>query len=143
MGGVLCREVRDNDTRIGYDIVDILTGRSTVFGRLASKADFTGERVGNYLINQKGLKFADLTIQGAVENRCEMVFIDEVGHLELGGRGIIEAVYTAYQKAPNTTTVVRKSLLTGFLEHFRLEGLPIRFSIKDLESDMSYPLPVR
>lgn len=141
VGGVLCPEVRSGYTRIGYDIVDIQTGRKAVFGRLVSKADFPGERVGNYVVSHAGLKFAELAIKEAVESGCNVVFIDEVGHLELAGRGLTKSANTAYRTAYNTVSVVRKSLLTAFLEHFRLEDPPIGFIIKDLESDTSYPFP--
>ncbi len=124
-------------------MVDVQTGRSVIFGRFASEANFDGEPVGNYLISYEGLEFANSAIQKALENKCDMVFIDEVGHLELAGKGIIESARTAYQKAPNTTTVVRKPLLTEFFEYFHLAGPPIGFSIKDLELDTSYPLPER
>ncbi|MFC1958714.1 hypothetical protein ACFLV6_02220, partial [Chloroflexota bacterium] len=38
----------------------------------------------------------------------------------LAGKGIVESATMACQKASNTTTVVRKQLLTEFLEYFRL-----------------------
>ncbi len=139
VGGVLCPETGNNDVKIGYDIVDIQTGRSVMFGRFASEADFLGEPVGDYLISYEGLEFANRAIQKAIENRCDMVFIDEVGHLELGGKGIIESATIACQEAPNTTIVVRKPLLTEFLEYFHWTDPKIRFSIKDIKLDASYP----
>ncbi len=47
----------------------------------------------------------------------------------------------ACQKAPNTTIVVRKALLTAFLEFFHLINPLITSSIKDLERDITYLLP--
>ena len=143
VGGILCPEAKTNDARIGYDVVDVHTGRAIVFGRISSEADFAGEPVGNYVISYEGLEFAKLAIQEAVENKCDMIFIDEVGHLELAGGGIIEATHSAYQKAPNTMTVVRKSLLTTLLEYFHLTEPAIGFTIKDIGLDPSYPLPKR
>ncbi len=143
VGGVLCPEAKNNDKKIGYDIVDAQTGRSVMFGRFASEADFPGEPIGKYLISYEGLEFAKGTIQEALENRCDTVFLDEVGHLELGGKGIIESVRTACQKASNTTIVVRKQLLTAFFEYFHLMDPQIRFDVKDLKLDPSYPLPER
>ena len=143
VGGVLCLEAKNNDIKSGYDIVDVQTRRSVMFGRFASKADFPGTIVGNYLVSYEGLEFAKRAIQKAFENRCDMVFIDEVGHLELGGKGIIESARTACQKASNTTIVVRKQLLTAFFEYFHLTDPEIRFDIKELKLDPSYPLPER
>ena len=143
VGGVLCPEVRKHDIRIGYDILDVQTNRSVMFGRLALKADFSGEPVSDYIISYTGLEFAKLSIQKALESRCDVVFIDEVGHLELAGKGIIESVKTVYQEASNSTTVVRRPLLTAFLEYFNRASPTIRFIIKDLELDTSYPLTKR
>ncbi len=114
-----------------------------MFGRFASETNSPGEPVGDYLISYSGLEFAKRAIQKALENRCDMVFIDEVGHLELSGKGIVEFARTAYQKAPNTTIVVRRTLLTAFFEYFSLTVPKKRFSIQDLELDTSYPLPER
>ena len=139
----MCPEARNNDIRIGHDIVDIQTNGTVVFGRIASEANFPGELVGDYIISYEGLKFAKRVIQKALENRCDMVFIDEVGHLELAGKGIIESVRTACQKASNTTIVVRKSLLTSFLEYLHPTVPQMRLSIKDFELDTSYPRPER
>ena len=138
VSGVLCPEVRNDNIRIGCDILDVQTNRSVMFGRLALKADFSGEPVGDYMISYTGLEFAKLAMQKALESRCDVVFIDEVGHLELAGKGIIESVKTVYQKAPNTTTVVRRPLLTAFLEYFYRTSPAIKFIIKDLELDTSY-----
>jgi len=141
VGGILCSEARNNDVKIGYDIADALTGQSVMFGRFTSEADVPGEMVGDYLIIYEGLEFAKRAIQKALENGCDMVFLDEVGHLELSGKGIIESTRMAYQKASNTTIVVRKQLLTAFLEYFHLTDPQIRFDVKDLRLDPSYPLP--
>ncbi len=139
MGGILCPEVRNDDSRIGYNIVDIQTNRAVLFGRFASEAKFPGVSVGDYLISYEGLEFAKRAIQKALNNSCDMVFIDEVGHLELTGKGIIESARAACQKAPNTMIVVRKALLTAFLKFFHLTKPQIRFIVKDLELDNSYP----
>ncbi len=143
VGGVLCPEVRNNDIKIGYDIVDVQTGRSAMFGRFASEANFDGEPVGDYLISYGGFEFANRAIQKALENKCDMVLIDEVGHLELCGKGIIESAAIACQEAPNTTIVVRKPLLTTIFDYFHLTDPQIIFSIKDLDLDTSYYLPER
>ena len=143
VGGVLCPEAKNNDIKIGYDVMDAQTGRSVMFGRFASEADFAGEPIGKYLISYEGLEFVERRIQEALENRCDMVFLDEVGHLELGGKGVIESVRTACQKASNTTIVVRRQLLTAFFEYFHLADPQIRFDVKDLKLDSSYLVPER
>ncbi len=141
VGGVLCPEVRNNGIRIGYDLIDVRTKRTVTFGRLASDAGFPGEPVGDYRISYRGLEFARRAIRAALDSSCDMVIIDEVGHLELAGKGIIESALTACRQAANTTIVVRKALLAAFLESFQLTNPRLIFNIKDLERDIAYPLP--
>ncbi len=100
--------------------MDIQTGRSVLLGRFTSEADFLGAIVGNYRISYDGFGLAKRAIQKALENKCDMVFIDEVGHLELSGKGIIESATMTCQKASNTTISVRKQLLTAFFEYYHL-----------------------
>ncbi len=140
VGGVLCPEARNDDVKIGYDILDVQTNRSAKFGRFALTADFSGEHVGDYLVSYDGLEFARGAIQKALEKRYDIVFIDELGHLELAGNGIIESARMAYLKAPNTAMIIRKPLLTAFLEKLHLTDPQVRFRIIDLKSDTSYPL---
>ena len=121
--------------------MDILTGRGVMFARLASEAQIAGELVGNYLISHAGLEFAESAIKQAIAEGCDVVFIDEVGHLELAGKGNAEPLKMAYQKAKHTTVVVRRSLLTSFLEYLHLTVPQVRPSVKDLELDTSYPQP--
>ena len=123
--------------------MDVQTNRSVPFGRFDSEADFPGEPVGDYQISYEGLEFANRAIQKGIENRCDMLFIDEVGHLELAGKGIVKSGMMAYKKAPNTTTAVREPLLIEFLNYFHLTDPQIEFSIKDLKSDTSYAMPER
>jgi molybdopterin-guanine dinucleotide biosynthesis protein A len=138
VGGILCPEVRSKSTRIGYDILDIQSNRVAAFGRVASvaEADFAGDTVGSYIISYEGLKFAARAIQTAVENKCDVVFIDEIGHLELAGRGVIMPARKAYQAARNTVSVVRKSLLSAFLELFQQQPA-VLFTIKDIAHNTS------
>ncbi len=141
VGGILCTEILSEGYRIGYDVSDIQANRSYVFGRLSSIADFTGEPVGRYTISFEGIKYAEKAIQSALQNKCDMVFLDEVGYLELAGKGIFRIAKSAYQTVFNTTTVVRKSLLTSFLNHFNKTEPAIDFIIKDISSDPAFYHP--
>jgi nucleoside-triphosphatase THEP1 len=53
--------------------------------------------------------FACGAIKRAVESRCDLVVIDEVGPLELSGSGLLPAVELALASAVNVLIVVRSS----------------------------------
>jgi len=74
--------------------------------------------VGDYTISRDGILFACGAIRRAVESRCDLVVIDEVGPLELGGKGLMPAVELALVSAVNALTVVRSSLREAFQRRF-------------------------
>jgi hypothetical protein len=52
----------------------------------------------------EGLEFARGVIQKALEKRCDIVFIDEPGHLELVGKGIVASTRLSYHGIEAKTT---------------------------------------
>ncbi|GAG40854.1 unnamed protein product, partial [marine sediment metagenome] len=57
-------------------------------------------------------------IKRAVESKCDLVVIDEVGPLELRGNGLMPAVELALASAVNALIVVRSSLREALQRHF-------------------------
>jgi len=74
--------------------------------------------VGDYTISRDGILFACGAIRRAVESKCDLVVIDEVGPLELRGNGLIPAVELALASAVNVLIVVRSSLREALQKHF-------------------------
>lgn len=74
--------------------------------------------VGDYTISRDGIIFACGAIERAVESRCSLVVIDEVGPLELRGNGLMPAVELALASAVNVLLVVRSSLKEALQRHF-------------------------
>jgi len=74
--------------------------------------------VGDYTISRDGILFACGAIKRAVESRCGLVVIDEVGPLELRGNGLMPAVKLALASAVNALIVVRSSLREALQRHF-------------------------
>jgi len=74
--------------------------------------------VGDYTISRDGILFACGAIKRAVESKCDLVVIDEVGPLELRGNGLMPAVELALASAVNVLIVVRSSLREALQKHF-------------------------
>lgn len=85
VGGIYCQKVFENANRIGYDVVDIETNRSDVFLRTYSNG--TSEKIGIFYIFSQGLKFGLDSLKSAGNKENELVVVDEVGKLELSGKG--------------------------------------------------------
>ena len=134
VGGILCLGTELNGTRIGYEVLDIRTNERKVFARLTDRSNFIGEPAGRFIISPDGLAFASKAIRSAIENACDIVFIDEVGHLELSGKGLLESAKLAYRHSPSTVTVVRKVLLPDFLSLMKTINITLEYVVLDISS---------
>ena len=119
VGGILCPAIEQQGQRVGSNALDLLTGQEVPFARLSSHGCVKqGERVGNYTISKDGISFACGAIERAVESSCDLVVIDEVGPLELSGKGLMPAVESALASAANLLIVVRSSLREALQKRF-------------------------
>ena len=119
IGGILSPAIEKQGQRVGSNALDLLTGQEVPFARLSRYRSFKrGEKIGDYTISRDGILFACGAIKGAVESRCDLVVIDEVGPLELRGKGLMPAVELALASAVNVLLVVRSSLKEALQGHF-------------------------
>jgi molybdenum cofactor guanylyltransferase len=119
VGGILSLAIEKQGHRVGFNALDLLTGEEVPFARLSPYRSFRGgEVVGDYTISRDGILFARGAIKRAVENRCDLVVIDEVGPLELCGKGLMPAVELALASPINVLIVVRSSLKEALQKHF-------------------------
>jgi nucleoside-triphosphatase len=89
-GGVLARDKRYKDRRIGFELLDIASG---AVGVLADEAG-SGPQLGKYRIHPEDL---DGIGAAAVENalKCDLIVVDEVGPMELTSKRFVSAVEMA------------------------------------------------
>lgn len=140
IGGVLCLPVFNENEKIGYDAQDLRREVKVPIGRDKKDADFCGIEIGNYKISNEGLNFASNAIMQAVQSRARIVFIDELGKLEIKGEGLFAASVKAYKKTPNTVTIIRKSMITSYLQLFASILPDIEFTVLE-KRDTGYILP--
>ena len=89
IGGMVSREVRERGTRVGFEIVDLGTGRK---GWLAHVKQPTGPQVGKYRVNLDDLNTVGASsILKAVKN-ADIIIVDEIGPMELFSFNFKEAV---------------------------------------------------
>jgi nucleoside-triphosphatase len=90
VGGVLARDKRYKDRRIGFELLDLASG---AVGMLADEAG-SGPQLGKYRVHPEDL---DGIGAHAVENalKCDLIVVDEVGPMELSSRRFVSAVETA------------------------------------------------
>ncbi|MCU0457284.1 MAG: DUF2478 domain-containing protein, partial [Bacteroidales bacterium] len=84
-GGILSERVMTGTETTGYDIVNISTGERSVF--LRRDEDFGYEKIGRFSINPAGLEAGIAALESSAAGRLQIIIVDEVGRLELQGRG--------------------------------------------------------
>ncbi len=90
VGGVLARDKRFKDRRIGFELLDLASG---AVGMLADETG-SGPQLGKYRIHPEDL---DGIGAAAVENalKRELIVVDEVGPMELTSHRFVSAVEMA------------------------------------------------
>jgi nucleoside-triphosphatase len=109
VGGMISREVRVEGGRVGFEILDLKTGRK---GWLAHVTQKEGPQVGRYRVNLTDLDGIGVeAITNAVAD-SDVVAIDEIGPMELHSRKFLEAL---------TKAVESRKLIVGVV-HQRASG---------------------
>jgi nucleoside-triphosphatase len=99
VGGMISREVREGNTRVGFEILDIDSSRR---GWLAHVNQKTGPQVGKYRVNIEDLDVIGAQAVRAAVEKCDVIAIDEIGPMELFSEKFKEAV----RKALNSQKLV-------------------------------------
>ena len=111
-GGIVTPKAPDG----GIIVVDVMSGRREVLAAVAEI--YRGPHIGRYYFNPQGIVFGIDAIEKGKNN--DVVFIDEVGPLELSGGGFVKALELIKSGTlKNSITVIREGLLALFLAGFK------------------------
>lgn len=125
-GGIYCPEVRDGGKRLGFEVIDVLTGDRGILSHVLQP---TGPRIGKYRVNLEALSRIGVhALETAVEN-ADYIVIDEVGPMELQGRSFQLAVMRALESSKPVIGIL----------HWKLRH-PIIDRIKARKDVKIYPL---
>ena len=94
VGGMISREAREGSVRVGFEIVDLSSGKH---GWLAHVNQKGGPHVGKYYVNIQDLE--NVGAQAIIEatQKCDVVAIDEIGPMELYSQKFKQAVKQALE----------------------------------------------
>jgi nucleoside-triphosphatase len=126
VGGMVSCEVREDGLRVGFEIVDLGSGKR---GWLAQVNQKIGPKVGKYRVNIADLERIGVkAIKAAMEN-CVVVAVDEIGPMELFSPRFKEAVKGVLESSKVVLAVVHAkahdSLITQAKERSDLEIIVI------------------
>ena len=103
VGGMISREVREGNVRVGFEILDLTSGRH---GWLAHVNGQSGPQVGKYYVNLDDLEnIGTVAITQAIE-KCSAIVIDEIGPMELYSQKFKQAVAQALESRKLVLAVV-------------------------------------
>jgi nucleoside-triphosphatase THEP1 len=99
VGGILSERVMDGSVTIGYDVVNIETGKKTDFLRL--NGEYGKETIGRFTICSTGLAEGNNILSPGIQNENHLVIVDEVGLLEIQNKGWANNIDELLDKSSN------------------------------------------
>ncbi|MFW6385071.1 MAG: NTPase [Halodesulfurarchaeum sp.] len=111
-GGVLCPEIRTNDERRGFTIVDVVTGESNI---LAHVDQDEGPSVGKYRVNVPNVDAAcERAFETAFEE-ADFLVVDEIAPMEIRSTVFTTHVRRALDSDLPLIGVVNRRSTSGFI----------------------------
>lgn len=90
--GMISREIREQGTRVGFEITDLHTGQK---GWLAHIRQPSGPQVGKYRVNLNDLKNIGVnSILNAIKT-ADVIVVDEIGPMELFSQAFRDSILQA------------------------------------------------
>jgi len=107
IGGILTAEIREGGVRVGFEITDLESGRKGVLAHVRQRE---GPRIGKYRVNLEDLDSIGVqSIRNSLE-RADVIFIDEVGPMELKSKKFFEAFMEAVRSDKPVVATIHHSL---------------------------------
>jgi nucleoside-triphosphatase len=116
VGGCLTRERRKGRERVGFTIIDLMSGLE---GPLASSESSLGPRVGRYRVNVKGLAELGATALRRAADGAEVIVIDEVGPMELTSPEFKKAAEACFHSGRPLLAVVHDKMKDPLIDMIR------------------------
>lgn len=126
VGGILAPRILKGEETVGYSIIDLATNATHPFAGLEP----SDVQIGKFYLSQTGLDVAERTIINA-SNDCPVVFVDEVGRLEIQGKGHAPAIRQLLQSNSVPVLLVRDTLVEQAVRIFRIAD-PFIFHVSDM-----------
>ncbi len=121
VGGIYTQKVKENNERIGYDLVAVQTNKSEIFLRIEGNENL--DKIGIFSIFPKALALGieSLKPENNIEN--QVVIIDEIGKLELENRAWAKGLDELIQfNKSHLLLVVREDITEKIIEKWNFQN---------------------
>jgi len=112
----------------GYEIIRLSTGESSIHSVKSELFPHNSEplyKCGAYSFHSEGFTFADCVIDEIITRKTEPVFIDEIGPLELAGKGHHDCFQKILQNCDTVYFTVRNRSLEDVIKFFSIQNYSI------------------
>lgn len=118
-GGLYCPEIREGLERLGFKIIDLMTGEERI---LAHVNQPTGPQVSKYRVNVKNVdEMSEVAIQRAL-GEADFIVIDEIAPMEMHSEGFKRAVQAALDSPKPLLAIIHQRTATGFIGDVKVRG---------------------
>ncbi len=114
VGGIVSRELRINNMRVGFEFIDLTSNDRSVLASITGN----GPKVGKYFVNVAGCRFAAERLTNAVRN-SDVIICDEIGPMELKSKEFIDSVENLLEVDKKVIVVVHQKLQHHPIDEFR------------------------
>ncbi len=111
-GGIYCPEIREGGVRLGFKIIDIMTGEERILAHVNQRE---GPQVSKYRVNVANVdELSESAINRAL-GEADFLVIDEIAPMEIHSEGFKRAVLAALDSSKPVLAVIHQRTLTGFI----------------------------
>lgn len=111
-GGLYCPEIREGGERLGFKIVDTMTGEERILAHVNQR---TGPQVSKYRVAVENVGEMSEAAIGRALREADFVVIDEIAPMEMCSEGFKRAVLEALDSPKPLLAVVHQRTATGFI----------------------------
>lgn len=118
-GGIYCPEIRESGVRLGFKIIDIMTGEERILAHVNQRE---GPQVSKYRVNVKNVdEMSETAIQRALRE-ADFVVIDEIAPMETYSEGFKRSVLAALDSPKPLLAVIHQRAQTGLIGEVKSRG---------------------
>ena len=119
VGGMISREIRRGNSRVGFKLIDLESGRE---GWLAHVKQPNGPRVGKYRVCMKDLESIGVKAILKAVKEADIIVIDEVGPMEMFSECFKKAVAKALNSEKIVLGTVHYRIKDSFATKIKAKG---------------------
>ena len=132
-GGIYCPEIREGGIRVGFKIIDIMTGEERILAHVNQPA---GPQVSKYRVNVGNVdELSESAINRAL-NAADFLIVDEIAPMEICSEGFKRAVLAALDSPKPVIAVIHQRTTTGFIGKIKARGDVQIFEVKRARADL-------